>query len=233
MSLDVPSAPSHPTPRPLSRSTHDPGRRTGRIALAVLALWALTAVALSLSGVMRGAPPQVIPATILGCFATFALFYLRVPSFRQWVLGLDLRPLILYHMIRIPFGVAFLIMHARDALPAAFAVPAGYGDIAAGAGAILAAFCVPAATRGRRRLVLLWNILALGDILMVFVLAQRVLIFGDFHTMSSMLEFPFSTIPLFVVPMILITHVAIFARLRQRDELSRHDQPPVPHHDLR
>ena len=222
VSLDAASLQSTQSAHPTRARTEN---RTGRIALTILALWLAAALALSLSGVMRGLPPPAIPGMILSAFIAFLVAYFRIPSLRAWVLQVDMRPLVLYHLVRVPFGIAFLVMAARGTLPGEFAGPAGYGDIAAGLGAIVAFLCVPATTRRRRGVVALWNALALADIMMVFALAQRIIIFGDMSRMQAMLDFPFSTIPVFVVPMILITHFAIFAQLRRGGAAPLHRPP--------
>ena len=99
-------------------------------------------------------------------------------------------------------------------LPSEFAVPAGTGDIAVGTTALLAALSVPMVTAFRRRVIFAWNLLGLVDILMVFVTAQRLILFGDDpDALVHLTKFPLLVVPMFIVPMVLITHFVIFAQL--------------------
>ena len=51
--------------------------------------------------------------------------------------------------------------------------------------------------------------------LMVLVTAQRLMLFGDDpDALVKLTKFPLLVVPMFVVPMVLITHFAIFAQLR-------------------
>lgn len=179
-----------------------------------LVLWGAAALALVASGALALLPRPVIPATLgLSVIAFFGAA--RRPGFARSVLeGLDLRAAVGLHVIRAPIGAAFLVMGARGLLPASFALPAGVGDVAAGLGALAALTALPATTRARRLLVLFWNAGALADILMVIVLAQRLILFGD---ATPFLAFPFPMLPLFVVPLVLITHGIVFWRLGRRE----------------
>ena len=50
--------------------------------------------------------------------------------------------------------------------------------------------------------------------LLVFVTAQRLLLFGDDpDALVELTRFPLLVVPMFVVPLVLITHFTIFAQL--------------------
>jgi hypothetical protein len=126
----------------------------------------------------------------------------------------DSRPLVLFHLVRVVAGVGFLVLHQRGQLTGDFALVAGWGDIAVGLTAPLAVLALPADTLARRRVVGLWSVLGLLDILAVIGNAQRLLFFsGTPDALAPLTRFPFSLLPLFIVPLVLITHFTVMARL--------------------
>jgi hypothetical protein len=101
-------------------------------------------------------------------------------------------------------------------LPSEFAVPAGIGDIATAAFALLLL-----AFYGVRnpKVLLAWNTFGLVDILFVVFTALRVGL-ADWHSMHRLREFPLGLLPTFLVPLIIVSHVLIFVRtVRSRSTL--------------
>jgi hypothetical protein len=112
----------------------------------------------------------------------------------------------LIHLTRIVAGAYFLVLYRRGELPYLFAVPGGIGDIIAGTLAIVV-LVAP-----RRSWLFGWNVLALIDILMVIVAATRSVLAAP-ESMNAILRLPLVVLPLWLVPLILATHVLIFFRL--------------------
>lgn len=180
----------------------------------VLGSWFVVAVAVGASGIYHGVPAPVVGAIngVLVTLTLLAIFLVR--PLRAGVRNVPLRWLILYHAVRF-VGIAFLVFHARGVIPAAFAITAGWGDIAVAVTAlIVATWALPMTTRARWWAVLAWNVFGLLDIL--FVLRTGIgLGLADPTQMTWITAFPWSLIPTFIVPLILVTHVLIFVRLRQ------------------
>jgi hypothetical protein len=135
-----------------------------------------------------------------------------IPSFRDWLATLPLRALVALHIVRF-VGIYFLILAGRGTLPAAFALPAGIGDIVVATGALILVLLVPALNQ-RGRLVAGWNLLGLLDILFVVGTAAR-LAMADPPSMVVLLRLPLSVIPTFLVPLIIGSHLLILRRIRQ------------------
>lgn len=189
----------------------DVGRRVGW----VLGLWSLAALAVALSGRFTELPRAVIPATILSTVATGVVLFSRSPALRAWVGRIDMRAPILLHALRAPIGAAFLWELAHGQLPSSFALTAGIGDLVAGLGALIAALAWPARTPARRRVVGIWNAVALLDIVLVVITAQRELFFGGgLEAMRAFERFPYPLLPTLVVPLVFLSHFAIAWRLR-------------------
>ncbi|MBI3418105.1 MAG: hypothetical protein HY043_22680 [Verrucomicrobia bacterium] len=174
------------------------------LALALLAGWS------GLTARMRLPVPQVI---LFGSTGLILLAFWRAEKFRAWIFNLPPRALVLPHAVRF-IGFYFLVLHARGELPRAFAVPGGWGDIATATLALLVSM-MNAETRLGKRAYLTWNILGLLDILFVAATATR-LFLADPDSMSALLRLPLSLLPTFIVPLILATHVMLFARLAHR-----------------
>jgi hypothetical protein len=188
-----------------------------RALRAGLVLWACIALGVSASGVFEFPPPYVVPLIIGGSVLGFGAACARSRAFRAAVLSLDPRPLVLYHMVRVVAGVAFLVLHHQGRLPGVFALQAGWGDIAVGLLAPLVALALPATTRLKRGAVLAWSAAGLLDILYVVGNAQRlILLEGDTVLPATLTFFPYSLLPLFIVPLVLITHGVVLAGLWAR-----------------
>ena len=186
---------------------------TSTVVLIVLAVWLATAIAVAASGVIEDPPRPLLPLVIWIPVLVFLVVLGMSRGFRAWTLGLHLRWLILYHVVRAGVGAGFLLMSGGD-LPTEWAVPAGIGDIVVGATAVLVALYASTRTALRRRVVFGWNLLGLIDMVMVFVTAQRLILFGDNpDALVELTRFPLLVVPLFVVSMVFITHFAIFAQL--------------------
>jgi len=183
----------------------------GRWYIIVGLLWLLTAVYLGASGrVATWRPP--IPQIVLGGLTALVLVaVVALPRFRRWVRALDLRWLVALHLTRF-VGIYFLVLYYRDgALPYAFAVPGGWGDILV-ATLALGLLAVSGSLETRRALVGMWNTLGLIDILFVVATASR-LALANPDSMSALLRLPLSVLVTFLVPLIIAGHVVVFWRI--------------------
>jgi hypothetical protein len=147
---------------------------------------------------------------LFGLTALLTYAYFRLTPLRAWVDALDLRTLVLVHVTRF-VGIYFLVLYRRGELPYAFAVPGGYGDIAVATLALFVVF-LPLDSAKRTRFLTIWNVIGLTDILLVVATAIR-LNLADPSQMRALLHLPLSLLPTFLVPLIITTHVMIFARL--------------------
>lgn len=186
----------------------------GRYVAVGLAFWFVAALLLSAAGLMRSARAPALPL-IITALVTLSLFALwRVASLRDWSRAVDLRCLVLPHILRF-IGIYFLLQASHGAMPRDWAVPAGAGDmiIASSAVLILATGCAKGAP------LLLWNVLGLIDIMFVVVSAMRIGL-RNWAAMGFLRELPLSLLPLFLVPLVITTHLLILTRLcrdRRRD----------------
>ena len=201
--------------------TPDQGRATAlATTLSLVVGWFLLSVWLALHDPFGapGQPPFGIAIILAVPLAVFALdSRLHGPLF-DGLRRLDLASLIAVQAYRIG-GVFFLVAWRAGTLPGAFALPAGFGDLAVGLSAPFVAAAVAARRRGARALAWTWNIVGLADL-------ANALFAGVTHSRSALGVFagslpsdavgryPLSLIPIFFVPLAILLHIAAMRRLR-------------------
>jgi hypothetical protein len=203
----------------------DRGRRASPGALyAALAVWLVASVAIGASGLLARSPVPP-PAIAVGLTVLLLLVVLLVPAVAEQVRSVGARKLVAFHVLRLFAGINFLVLASRGILPDEFAVAAGWGDIAVGATAILVCWwCFPLRTAAQRRTLLLWNAFGLVDIL--GVLANGIRLFVRDPTLAEpFTRLPTATLPTFVVPIVIASHILLFAwrrdLLRPSDDAER------------
>ncbi len=192
---------------------------TLRTASLLLPLWFAAAVAVSYAGVFRGTPSSpptiefgIFTPIILGLVwlwrsATAKRLLDAVPQ--SWLVGLQF-----YRVL----GAIFLVMYAQDRMPAAFAVPAGAGDVAIGLLAPIIAIAYARGVAGRELLVVGWNLLGLLDLANAiatgFLTSPSPLQVLSLDAPNQLItEYPLVLVPLFGVPLAVILHVASLIKL--------------------
>jgi hypothetical protein len=132
---------------------------------------------------------------------------------QSWLVGLQF-----YRVL----GAIFLLMYAQGRMPAAFALPAGAGDVAVGLLAPIVAVAYARGVAGREFLVVGWNLLGLLDLATTGFLTSpsplQVLSLDAPNQLIS--EYPLVLVPVFGVPLAVLLHVASLVKLG-RDAVRR------------
>jgi hypothetical protein len=192
----------------------------GKLTLWLIAGWftlSLLASALHIFDNGPKRPPLALGLSALLPLGVFAAWFSRSEAFRQFLLSLNPQALTLMQTGRI-IGYTFLVLYAYGLLPGAFALPAGWGDVAIGMSAPLVALrlIVPA---GRSRFII-WHMLGIFDLVMAMILgAVAPLISPQMGATSAMTVLPLSVIPTFGVPLFLILHLVSIAQAWRWQEL--------------
>ncbi|MEL6616242.1 MAG: hypothetical protein AAFQ43_10915 [Bacteroidota bacterium] len=185
---------------------------SSRLVFGLLLVWVAVASGVGASGVLERASVWVFGAVVGGLTVLALGLAFGVPRLRAWALQAPMRPLILVHLARF-VGLAFFGLYATQELPAAFAIPAGVGEVSVAFLAIpLAIWALPALTPKRWSAVLLWNVFGTAALLQAAGRSLRL------TAISVELTVPLSTFPLVlislvVVPLGLAAHAVLFARL--------------------
>ena len=179
------------------------GRRGIRLAVAIaLAAWFVLVVSLGAAGAFVGPPGKPPLAIAIGVTAPLVLFFASMrlsPSFREFVLSLDLRLIAGMQAWRWA-GLGFLVLYAHNVLPAVFALPAGLGDMAIG---ITAPWIMLALVRqpgfAARAAFIRWNLLGILDLVVAVSIGAVSALFAT-GAPGEISAAPMATLPLLLVP---------------------------------
>jgi len=190
------------------------GARVGSKAmiLVFLGLWLLLAVLLGATGGIAKLSPPFPQLVVLGLtLAALAAIYL-LPTLREWAATVSVRALVAWHLIRLLAGAYFLFLARQGSLARAFAIPAGWGDMAVAMTAAALLFSLSPAGGPGRTCYAIWNLFGFIDILFVVVNAARIGMAVP-ASMAPLLHLPLSILPTFLVPTIIASHFILFRRL--------------------
>jgi len=209
------------------RST--PSSRTTVVVTAYVVLaWFLLVLSGSVLDIFAQSP-LVFYLTVGGPVVLFLAGYLLSEVFRGFVRSLvgdpwGITALQTYRVL----GVSMAIQALRNALPAVFGLPAGFGDLFIGVTAPLAALAWSSGGRLGKVVFVLWNVLGLLDL----IIAVSTGVLATFTssgpvTMAPMRLYPLSLVPAFGVPLAFILHFTGLAQFwyLSRKEAASHESP--------
>jgi hypothetical protein len=185
----------------------------GKLTTGLIAVWFVFVVSTSSLNLFKtdpGLPPIAIGLAALGPVVVFLLWFAPSRGFREFALSLSPRTLTFVQSWRI-VGFTFLVLYASGILPGFFALPAGWGDIAIGATAPLAATRL--VSFGRRGSFILWQIAGIFDLVLAVTLGALNSILGSHGAATTVMAvLPLSLIPVFAVPLLIMLHIICIAQ---------------------
>jgi hypothetical protein len=198
-------------------TTIPPAQTAPRRHLLVMGavIWLAIAMIVSFTGIpQRMVPPTpqliVLALTVLLLVASWLYWPLR-----SWVLTCDWRAIVEIHLIRLIAGAGFLYAGSKGRFPTQFSTMAGWGDIAVAVLGLLLILLVAPHRSFAPWSYGIWNTLGLLDILHVVFDASRNAM-ADRYSMAEMLRPPFVLLPLFIVPILIASHVWLYERIVHR-----------------
>ena len=187
----------------------------GKLAIGLIAVWFIFALSASALHVFENGANRIGLGVAIGALTPIVVFFLWLAaseSFRRFAFSLNPRILTSAQAWRI-VGFTFVLLEARGALPAIFALPAGYGDMAIGATASFVAWKL--ASPAHRNSFVLWQLLGITDLVIAVSLGTTAgLISPQGPSMAPMTTLPLSLIPTFLVPLFVIFHVICIGQAR-------------------
>lgn len=214
-----------------------PGSSTARMGVgAALGIWFGMIVVLGGIGAfddVRGIGAPGLGIAVLLPVLVMSYAGTRVAALKAAVAGIPLTLLVGVNAVRV-LGVVFVLLYADGRLSAPFAPVAGWGDILIGVTALPVAWAVARRADGWRLATLVWNALGLIDLVAAVGLGVtsapgsplRLFFAGPGTDIMSGL--PWVIIPGFVVPILMLTHLAVFHRMvgrRFADQCASSAQP--------
>ncbi len=161
-----------------------------------------------------GILPTILPIIIL--FAT--------QTGRRFIDSLPLKNLTYLNIVRVPVELVLYWLYLNKAVPEGMTFEGQNGDIIAGITAPFVAYF--AFTKGKlsQQMILVWNFICLGLLLNIVVIAflstpspVQKLAFDQPNI--AILNFPFSWLPTFIVPIVLFGHLVSIRQLLKRKEV--------------
>lgn len=211
------------THRALQRANWEEGerRRGFRVVSIILVGWFLLATALVWLEAYRATSDR-FPTIQYGLFIPIiiGLILISRPGIvarvidaipQSWIVGVQL-----YRAL----GVIFIVLYFTGDLPGLFALPAGLGDIAVGLAApfVAAHYARNPETNGRA--VAIWNIAGIADLVVAITTGfltspSRFQLYALDAPNDLIAAFPLALIPVFLVPLSIVLHVASLMKLRR------------------
>jgi hypothetical protein len=191
-----------------------------RLRMSVLAIaWFAAIVILAAAGVFSavGYGTPAIGLAVLTPVVVFLVSVARSPAVWNAALHTSLPALVGIHAARV-LGVFFVLLFEAGRLPPTFALTAGWGDIAVAFAAVPLVWAIRHRIHGWRSLTFVWNLVGFADLVTALTLgigsADSPLRFiYENPANGAVAALPWVLIPTVLVPLYLITHLAVFAQL--------------------
>jgi hypothetical protein len=198
---------------------------------ALLVAWFFAALALSWSGFYRGSPTRIptLPLGLLIPIAAGVVLFFRSPLLRRIIDAAPQSWIVTIQAYRAE-GLIFLILYAGGLLPGAFAWPAGVNDVIVGLLAPVVGIGYMRGSRSSSGWLLAWNLFGIADLVVAvatgFLTSPSPLQLLALDRPNELIgSFPLVMIPVFLVPLSVLLHLASLEKLRQTDSKKRDLNP--------
>jgi hypothetical protein len=193
-----------------------------RAAIAAAAVWLALIVALAssfnLAAVNLGPMPVALIPFVVLVVVLFGGWFL-VPQFRDALVSLPLSALVALNIGRVA-GIFFVLLWADGRLSAPFAPSAGWGDVITGLWAIPLVLSMRGHADRATTPIALWNAFGTLDLIVAVSLGAlsapgtALRVFTEGPGTQAMSQLPWIMIPAMLVPIYLLIHLTVAAKLR-------------------
>lgn len=166
-------------------------------------------------------PPKIILTGILPTILTIFLLFITSKG-RQFIDSLPLKNLTYLNIVRIPVELVLFWLFLNKAIPELMTFEGRNFDILAGITALLIAYFGFTKLKISRKGILIWNFICLGLLMNIVVNAlfsapSPIQKFAFEQPNIAILNFPFSWLPTFIVPIVLFGHLTSIRQLLNRE----------------
>jgi hypothetical protein len=186
-----------------------------------LTIWLMIQAILTLKNIYNAdtniLPPKIILFGILPPVLTF-IFLFATQKGRQFIDSLPLKNLTYLNVVRIPVEIVLLWLFLNKAIPELMTFEGRNFDIIAGITAPFIAYFGLTKNKLSRTIILVWNFTCLGLLLNIVVNAlfsapSPIQKFAFEQPNIAILNFPYSWLPTFIVPIVLFGHLTSIRQL--------------------
>lgn len=165
-------------------------------------------------------PPKIILTGILPPIFTIVLLFASSRG-RQFIDSLPVKNLTYLNIVRIPVEIILFWLFLNSAIPELMTFEGRNFDIIAGISAPFIAYFGLTKTKLNRQTILIWNFISLGLLANIVVNAlfsapSPIQKFAFDQPNIAILNFPFSWLPTFIVPIVLFGHLTSIRQLLKR-----------------
>ncbi len=189
--------------------------------LICLTIWLVIQSILSLKNFYKADtssfPPNIILFGIMPTILTF-IYLFGSQNGKKFIFSLPLKNLTYINIVRIPVEIVLFWLFLNKAIPELMTFEGKNYDIVAGISAPIVAYFGITKTKLRSHIVLVWNFICLGLLLNIVIIAlfsapSPIQKFAFEQPNIAILNFPFSLLPTFIVPIILFGHLVSIIQL--------------------
>lgn len=186
-----------------------------------LVIWLIIQAVFSLKNIYSSDtntfPPKIILTGVLPTILTIILLFATTKG-RLFIDSLPLKNLTYLNIVRIPVEIILFWLFLNKAIPELMTFEGRNFDIIAGISAPLIAYFGLTKTKLSRRTILIWNFICLGLLINIVVNAlfsapSPIQKFAFDQPNIAILNFPFSWLPTFIVPIVLFGHLSSIRQL--------------------
>ena len=195
-------------------------KKSGLITIGLI-VWLILQAVLALNNIynsnLSSLPPKIMLLGILPPILVIILLFATSKG-RQFIDGLPLRNITYLNIIRIPVEIVLFWLFINKAIPELMTFEGRNFDILAGISAPVMAYLVFTKKKLSRNVLLIWNFICLGLLLNIVINAllsapSPLQKFAFEQPNIAILNFPFSWLPTFIVPIVLFGHLVSIRQL--------------------
>ncbi|EFK60055.1 hypothetical protein U0038_21645 [Sphingobacterium spiritivorum] len=205
----------------IKTSTSPTTRKNSPIIIISLIIWLIIQAVLTLKNVYNSDtnsfPPKILLFGILPTLLAIAVLF-SMKKGQRFIDSLSLTNITYLNIVRIPVEVVLFWLFLNKVIPELMTFEGRNLDIIAGITAPIVAYFGLVKEKINRKTILIWNFICLGLLINIVVNAffsapSPIQKFAFEQPNIAILNFPFSWLPTFIVPIVLFGHLVSIRRL--------------------